>query len=497
MQIRPSHLWATLVLIGATACEPARPTPVEVSLPAIYLLSPTEGTVLTGTVTLQAVTDDPAALWGVRFMADGTLIAGEDTAPPFEVDWDTGLEDNRVASVQAIARTLDGHLSPSNTARVNLSNTGTIRAEVTVGGGGRSLDSIQVYLDGEPAVRVGGDGGHLELTGIPNGNHVIDLGGLTFNCQGGPQAKVRVTGDQTLPAVVTVQCVDVGVIDQRIAFSAYGPGGCFDIFVVDFVGAEPVPIASGPECETEPDWSADGTRIAFMVDSQEIWTINADGSDKRRVTPADGSWKMLPKWSPDGMKILHTVDPDPPLWDWYHGPHRLWIVNSDGSDPRQITFDAGSPEVTPGHDLSQDLPGGWSADGSRILFQKYYVDGTDRSDFFVINADGSGLTRVSEGFVAGFAPKWSPDESRIAFGHYTPDPWGWAAATVGTDGTGFTIVASPNAWEPKWIRDASWLVFLQLDSLLQVTRLVMARTDGSQPLVVREIRGARELAISR
>ena len=72
----------------------------------------------------------------------------------------------------------------------------------------------------------------------------------------------------------------------------------------------------------------------------------------------------------------------------------LWVVNADGSNPRQLTrYAAGSHFA-------------WSPDGRRIAFRRF--------DLFVVNADGSGLRRLARN---GGAPAWSPDGRTIAFLH--------------------------------------------------------------------------------
>jgi WD40 repeat protein len=60
--------------------------------------------------------------------------------------------------------------------------------------------------------------------------------------------------------------------------------------------------------DIHPRWSPDGTRLAFSSNSTgryEIWTVAADGSDRRKVTHSPGE-KTWPAWSPDGARILFT-----------------------------------------------------------------------------------------------------------------------------------------------------------------------------------------------
>src|SRR6266508_1337570 len=67
--------------------------------------------------------------------------------------------------------------------------------------------------------------------------------------------------------------------------------------------------------------------------------------------PTDGSFKQHRQWSPDGSKFLFTRI--------HEGKMALWTMNADGSDlKRLIAKDTPSPH----------FDGGWSKDGKKIVF---------------------------------------------------------------------------------------------------------------------------------
>jgi Tol biopolymer transport system component len=79
----------------------------------------------------------------------------------------------------------------------------------------------------------------------------------------------------------------------------------------------------------------------------------------------------------------------------------IYIMNADGSGATALTDD-------PALDDESDL----SPDGSRVTF---FSTRDGRASIYVMNADGSGLTRLTDGSGGDASPRWSPDGTRIAF----------------------------------------------------------------------------------
>ena len=96
--------------------------------------------------------------------------------------------------------------------------------------------------------------------------------------------------------------VDVSPDGRTIAFTLLG-----DIYTMPIAGGTPTRISEGLAWEVHPRFSPDGRRIAFTSDrggGDNIWVMNANGSDKRQVTKEDFRLLNQPSWSPDGRYIV-------------------------------------------------------------------------------------------------------------------------------------------------------------------------------------------------
>lgn len=157
-------------------------------------------------------------------------------------------------------------------------------------------------------------------------------------------------GTRSLPATVATE--------WRNGLIAYGRVG--DIWVVDPAVGEPRVLIGGMTDDDLPDWSPDGTRIAFvrtLGTDALLMVADADGSDVRQVTneplPAI-DWYM---WSPDGSSIAIGT-----------GDGRVGTV-SVGDGPNDRIFEALRL------DRSLSMPS-WHPDGTSFLVRAVTPDGT-------------------------------------------------------------------------------------------------------------------------
>jgi TolB protein len=145
---------------------------------------------------------------------------------------------------------------------------------------------------------------------------------------------------------------------KRIAFVSDRHGNA-DIFVMPFDPEAPqgdakaVNLTSYSAGDFNPTFSPDGNRIAFSSDRHfppsepefwrkerggEIWVMDADGRNVRRLTYAEG-WDGSPSWSPDGKTISFYSERD--------GSLRIWRMDPDGADQRPISPREAGSALTP------------------------------------------------------------------------------------------------------------------------------------------------------
>lgn len=160
-------------------------------------------------------------------------------------------------------------------------------------------------------------------------------------------------------------------------------------------------------------WSPDGSRIAYLdaiPAERGIYVADPDGSDPVKLT--DGANDAWPSWSPDGSKIVFSSSADDPTLPTcepgadFRCPTDVYVVDADGTDLTRLTDDA-APEYQPA----------WSPNGDRIAFVRSSGGTAGEAPLiFTMDVDGSDVRQASSGEGGSdFSPSWSPDGSRIAF----------------------------------------------------------------------------------
>ena len=185
----------------------------------------------------------------------------------------------------------------------------------------------------------------------------------------------------------------------KIAFVSGRDGGGSQIHVMDADGKNVIGLTDGPGQKRHPDWSRDGRKIAFWVDDREdyIAVMDADGRNRKKLEDE----ARYPSWSPDGQQIA--------FMSWRDGGNEIYVIGVGGRGRKRVT-----------HDLAPKADPSFSPDGRRIA----YLDGHNARFFhiYVVGADGRNRVRLTHNRESHLGPAWSPDGRIIAY-HVSDDIW--------------------------------------------------------------------------
>ena len=119
----------------------------------------------------------------------------------------------------------------------------------------------------------------------------------------------------------------------RIVFTSLRDGN-FEIYVMDADGGNQENLTNHPASDKQPDWSPDGTKIAFVSSRKggvyQIYVMDTDGKNVIRLTDGAGQ-KTNPDWSPDGRKIAFSVD---------HREDYIAVMDADGRNREKLVAQA-------------------------------------------------------------------------------------------------------------------------------------------------------------
>jgi Tol biopolymer transport system component len=196
----------------------------------------------------------------------------------------------------------------------------------------------------------------------------------------------------------------------QVTFARFNPGlGDTQVYVVNPDGSGQR-LVQGPTDTGEcPMWFSDGTHIATCGSSL--------GGGSTIINPDDGTSHIVDAGYPGLFNPCGSPSPDGRLFlcetfsedGSQNGIHT--IRTSDGGGLTQVTSNPGG----------DDVPGGWSPNGSRIVFQRYSASG-DSEGLFVVNVNGTGLKQITPALDLSSTGDWSPQGNEIVFSqHVTPD----------------------------------------------------------------------------
>jgi Tol biopolymer transport system component len=212
----------------------------------------------------------------------------------------------------------------------------------------------------------------------------------------------------------------------------------FNLRIVDIDGSTDEQITCGDVSYVEPDVHSSGRLVVCRIRSEsDIWKCPVGDSAAEnttrmtRVTNQTGQ-VQTPSVSPDGSELVYLSD---------NGGHaNLWVVRTDGTHARQMTFER-DPAITLGTPR-------WSPAGNAIV----YIANPHQGDpqLWTIRPDGRGARKLVE---RGLWPAWSADGKWL---YYTPNVDGehFTIEKVAVNGGSRVVVRADSNSAPAAGRDA-------------------------------------------
>lgn len=297
-------------------------------------------------------------------------------------------------------------------------------------------------VEAQPNTQIGG-GGKIAFVSSRDGNPEI----YVMNVDGTAQRRLTTN---TLNRGYDFE-PSINGTTGRIAFTSDRDGD-FDIYSMNADGSDVRNLTNNASTDGQAAWSPDGSKIAFASNrdnaagTPDIYVMDADGSNVVRLTSGT-AFNVTPAWNGAGSRIALTSTRD--------GNAEIYVIDAlDGGNPTRITEDAGD-----------DIDPAWSPDGTRIAFASDRTDptpdnpddNTDSDEIYVVNAPATGApteapARLTFNTVFDDNPAFSPDGTRIAFFSERSTTTGQDIYVMNADGSAQTALtnAQSDDYDPSW-----------------------------------------------
>jgi dipeptidyl aminopeptidase/acylaminoacyl peptidase len=217
--------------------------------------------------------------------------------------------------------------------------------------------------------------------------------------------------------------------DGSLLAVSSGDSGNGDIFLLSPDGRRRTQVTRSPDPEHDPAWDPCGCQLVYTrgLGDSALYTV--------RFT---GTWDGEPRLLTDGPGCDQDPDVSPDgmriaFTSCRSGSAQIYVMDADGSNVTRLT-----------HDEGEDIDPDWSPDGLRIAFARS-ENGARR--IYIVNADGSNDYAVTYG-TADAGPAWSPDGRALAWDNAAQDHTVMVMSLVGPALTTVAVGGGSPAWQP-------------------------------------------------
>jgi uncharacterized protein YjdB len=205
-----------------------------------------------------------------------------------------------------------------------------------------STDNPQVATVGEDGTVTGAGYGHARITATAPGGKtavadVYVVGEIVIASSRGGKFQLYAAERANLAQLAKISTDTTSATDpafsadgSRIAYVSTSPGNA-EIYVMNADGTSPTRLTIEPSADGRPVFTPDGQTILFhsarTAGKQQIWSVNVDGSGLTQITR--DSVNLSPTVSPDGQTVAYVSLRDK--------NYDIWLMARDGSNPRRFT----------------------------------------------------------------------------------------------------------------------------------------------------------------
>jgi Tol biopolymer transport system component len=174
-----------------------------------------------------------------------------------------------------------------------------------------------------------------------------------------------------------------------------------DIFEANPDGSELKRLTDTPGYDAEGSYSPDGKQIVFCSQRDgnlELWIMDADGANPRKLTNAPGCYNGGPFFSPDGKRVIFRADRQ------RKDELQIFVIDADGTGERQLTDIAGVAWAPY-----------WHPDGKHIIYTAAEHKPMQRPnyDLWLMNLETGKTTRITHAPGQDVLPVFSPDGKKL------------------------------------------------------------------------------------
>jgi len=231
-----------------------------------------------------------------------------------------------------------------------------------------------------------------------------------------------------------------GVAQTKIAYIS-DQSGNKEIYVMDYDGANKIPITRDKSIAISPRWSSDGKKItytSYRSGNPNLYLIDLKLGMRKEVATFPGL-NFSAAWSPLEDLIAFATTKD--------GNAELYLIKPSGEGLKRLTFN-------PADDLSPS----WSPNGKQIAFTS---DRGGGPQIYVMNASGANVHRLTFEGNYNTSPAWSPKGEWIAYACRNEDRRLKICADR-ADGSESIAVTESGPWDdesPSWALNGRELIF--------------------------------------